>query len=518
GDDDNRRDLGEADPRGPIGEAVEMALASLATYVFESGSLDAGGTFAIQGIELQRQGEYAAAAGVYDRAISNHLRHHAVYFNLGVMQLELEDWKHAIKSFEKAAEDRALAAGAMHGMSLAYATMKNYREAAQHLIMTLRLVDLGLAMSPEEAGQLAATYNQLSASINQADESQLRMMNERFLELLTGPSWKQRVAKTRRQLEEAVRQEDPESLISIVPYINDRITEGLNLVDQYVRRGLYNLAMDHAHFMLESAPDYLPIHQRIGQILLERDNVAAAMTKYNLVANVYVARGDEQRGAEILQEALKIAPMDIGLHKSLIGLLEKSENWEQVLHQQIDMADTYYQLADYDEARTTYSGALQLAQRINVPKETIIQILHRVGDIDVSRLDLRQAMRTYEQIRKLEQEDKRARRALVDLNYKLNDTVSAIRELDGLLRLYAKQRRANKIIQILDEHVTRYPNDMALRSRLAAVYQQTGMRDKSIEQLDHLAELQLQSGLHGDALVTIRRIVGMNPPNVQDYQ
>ncbi len=223
------------------------------------------------------------------------------------------------------------------------------------------------------------------------------------------------------------------------------------------------------------------------------------------------------RGAEILQEALKIAPMDVGLHKSLIVLLEKSENWEAVLHQHIDLADTYYQLADYDEARSTYSGALQLAQRINVSKETIIQILHRIGDIDVSRLDLRQAMRTYEQIRKLEPEDERARRALVDLNYKLNDTVSAIRELDGLLRLYAKQRRANKIIQILDEHVTRYPNDMALRSRLAAVYQQTGMRDKSIGQLDHLAELQLQAGLHGDALVTIRRIIELNPPNVQDY-
>ncbi len=98
------------------------------------------------------------------------MRHPAVYFNLGVMQLEQEDWKHAVKSFEKAADDGTLAAGAMHGMSLAYATMKNHREAAQHLIQTLRMVDLGLAMSPDEAGQLAATYNQLSASVSKADE------------------------------------------------------------------------------------------------------------------------------------------------------------------------------------------------------------------------------------------------------------------------------------------------------------------------------------------------------------
>ena len=31
--------------------------------------------------------------------------------------------------------------------------------------------------------------------------------------------------------------------------------------------------MDQAHYLLESAPDYLPIHWRIGQILLERDNI-----------------------------------------------------------------------------------------------------------------------------------------------------------------------------------------------------------------------------------------------------
>ena len=66
------------------------------------------------------------------------------------------------------------------------------------------------------------------------------------------------------------------------------------------------------------------------------------------------------------------------------------------------------------------------------------------------------------------------------------------------------------------------PADEALldrvRSRLAAVYRQTSEVDKAVEQLDALAELQLESGLHNDALVTIRRIVSMNPPHVEDYR
>ncbi len=59
---------------------------------------------------------------------------------------------------------------------------------------------------------------------------------------------------------------------------------------------------------------------------------------------------------------------------------------------------------------------------------------------------------------------------------------------------------------------------MALRSRLAAVYRQTGNVPKSVEQLDALAELQLESGLHKDAVVTIQRIVSMNPDQIDDYR
>jgi tetratricopeptide (TPR) repeat protein len=144
--------------------------------------------------------------------------------------------------------------------------------------------------------------------------------------------------------------------------------------------------------------------------------------------------------------------------------------------------------------------------------------MHRLGEIHINRLDLRQALRTYEQIRKMNPDDERARRNLVDLNYRLSDPVSAIRELDGLLRVYAKAGKAVQILSMLEEQVTRYPNDMALRSRLSAVYGQTGKNEQAIEQLDALAELQLESGLHADALTTIRRIIAMEPPHVEDYK
>jgi len=69
-----------------------------------------------------------------------------------------------------------------------------------------------------------------------------------------------------------------------------------------------------------------------------------------------------------LQEALKIAPMDTGLHHTLIDLLEQEQKWDKLLNQYIDLADAYYQLADLDAARATYQAAIQLAQRTVRPK------------------------------------------------------------------------------------------------------------------------------------------------------
>lgn len=509
---------GEANPRGPLGEAIDRALEAVATQLFTTDELDEAGLHASQAISYQHEGLFAEAIGAYERAQAAGLRHPSVQLALGALKLELEQWDAAIPHFDQATHDPHLAAGALHGLSIAQVAINRPRAAARTLIQAMRMADMEQAKNEDAAAQIGTIYDRLTASAEEADEQQLRSLNTRFLELLSGPSWKERVARTRRQLEEAIMLQEPDSLVSIALYIDDRVTEGLNLIDRYVREGLHSLALDQAHYMLESAPDYLPIHWRIGQILLDRNNIPAAMTKYNLVAETYRLRGDTERAMSILQEALKIAPMDTALHHSLITLLQESERWGDLLSQYIDLADAYYQLADMDAARATYLSAIQLGQRLGVPDEQIIQILHRLGEIEVNRLDLRQAMRTYDQIRRTDPNDERARRALVDLNYRLNDPISAVRELDGLLRLYAKGQKAGQIIRVLEELVTRYPNDMALRSRLAAVYHQTGNVPKAVEQLDALAELQLESGLHNDALVTIRRIIALNPEQAQDYQ
>lgn len=514
---DTHREVGESDPRGPIGEATELGLEQLANHVFESGTLSEGSTHAIQAIDMQRQGDLDDAIDAYKQALAGDLKHTAVYMNLGALQLDQSKWKDALKNLSQAATDHQYTAGAMHGMSMANQALDRPRDAAQNLLQALKVVDVDLALDNDEAAQIISVYDRLLDGLASADELLLGRLVETFLKRLTGPTWKQRVAKSRRQLEEEITLDKPEDLIETMIYIDEQVTEGLSLIDQYVNQGMLSLAMDQAHYIVESAPEFLPAHQRIGQILLERNNIPEAMIKYNYVAEVYELRGDMERAISILREALKIAPMDIQLHQSMLGLLKEQQRWPEVLNQYIDLADAYYQLGDLDAARSTYENAIRQAEE-QQNTERLTHLLHRMAEIDVQRLDLRHAMRTYEQIRRTDPSDDRARRALVDLNYRLNDSLSAIRELDGLLRVYAREHRAGDIIRVLEEQVTRYPKDMALRSRLAAVYRQTGKSEQAVEQLDALAELQLEAGMHQDAIVTVKRIVALNPPEVNDYK
>ena len=63
-----------------------------------------------------------------------------------------------------------------------------------------------------------------------------------------------------------------------------------------------------------------------------------------------------------------------------------------------------------------------------------------------------------------------------------------------------------------------YPDEWVLRQRLADVYHQQGRTSDAVAQLDTLGELQMAADLKEEAMETIRKIIAMNPPEVDDYR
>ena len=515
-DDAGAKAAGADDFRGPVGEAQHIALAELATYLLESGIVaQEGGKAATRGIDLQRTGNVGAAVEAYQRARDARVHHPALHFNLGSLLVEYGDYEASIKELLQALKHPRLAAGAHFAIGQAYMALDDQPRAAEHLLQAFKTIDLEDSEHDLESQSL---HDAMIRQTKAMDSAQLGALNQSLIAFMTGPNWRRNVTETRTQLEDAARIDGEAGLLEMIATDGTgRIAAIMSRIDQYYRAGLYTLAVDEAYYAVEIAPSYLPAHVRIAEVLLSENRMRPAIDKYNMVAETYRVRGDSKKAARILSELLALAPMDISVRKRLISWLEEEERWSEALQEYINLADTHYNLADPDSARQAYERAEAIGRQSGASQEQMLHILHRIGDIDVQRLDLRQALRTYDRIKHVAPDDVRARQTLIDLHYRLGNNADAIAELDDLLRLYARTHRGDLIAQTLEEQVAQRPNEMALRSRLARVYQQQRRYRDAVAQLDALGELQLEAGLREEAIVTIRSIVALNQPDRESY-
>lgn len=515
---EDRVPVGESDPMGPMGEAMTAALGALAEYVVESGALDQYGASALQALEFQRQDRNAEAIQAYKNAEPG-MRHPALKMNLGALLVLESQFSEAVKHLGEAATSPVLAPGALHALGIAYHRTNREKQASRFLLESLQAVDRSLAVDPNEEAELLSVYQQLFTVLEDMNEEQLSSSNEKFIRLLSGKDWKQRVAETRRQMADILKSSDA---VNIGDFMTDAgsedLTESVSRIDRFTRQGLLLLAMDEAHRAVESSPFYLPVHVRMAEIMMREGRVRNAITKYNTVAKAYMVRGEVERAASILTEVLEGAPLDVSIRISLIELLETEKRYDDALEHYVQLAHTYHQLGDFDKARDTLSVAERIARRVDASADKMIAIKHRMAELDQMRLDMRRAQQTYEEIVRIAPEDERAYRHLVDIYFNQGNPVEATRRLDQLLGIYARKKQVSRIVQTLEELVKLYPKDSGLRSRMAGIYRQLGRRTEAIEQLDALGELQLEAGNHRDAINTIKLIIKLKPDNVDDYR
>lgn len=516
--DDGRADIVESDPLGPLGEGMSEALGILAQHVVEGG-LDMSVSFALQGMEHQRQGSEEDAINAYQQAVEAGMGHPALKLNLGGLLVLTDNPQEAVSHLGEATLDPNLAAGALHGMGLAYYALDDQKKASRYLTQSLRTVDTMLATSDEEIEQLTGLYENLLATLGGRGDEQLKPVNERLAGLLSGNEWKGRISETRRHLEETFRDEGGQGLLEILSVKGgDVIADTVAMIDRYIRQGLYVLAMDETHRAVEQSPYYLPVHVRMAEVMMKEGRIRQAIDKYNMVAKSYIVRNENQRAASILSEVLEMAPLDVEVRMNLISLLEDEERWDEALDHHMGLANTYQQLSDFDKASDTYLDAEKLARRVNADTSKIISIKHRIADIAQMRLNTRQAQRVYEEILEYDKTDEKSLRSLVDIYFTQANAVEAVKKLDMLLGYYAQKGQINTMTSLLEDLVRMYPSDTALRSRMSQIYQRLGRKGEAIEQLDALGELQLEMGAHEDAASTIRQIINLKPDRVEDYQ
>jgi tetratricopeptide (TPR) repeat protein len=255
----------------------------------------------------------------------------------------------------------------------------------------------------------------------------------------------------------------------------------------------------------------------MAEMMYKNSQTEAAIDKFLIIANTMAARGDNRQAMAIYQRILRLAPLDVNIRIRLIKMLVSYGQIDRALEQYLALADTYYQLASTEKARETYLEALALAPRGTTSRLWTSQIMHKLGDLDLERGDWRRALQTFEQIKKIDPSDEKARLSLVELYYKIQPQ-RALQEVDELLKAYRASGKAKRLGPFIEEQVRSHPRDIGLRARAAQVCIESGLKNEGIAHLNTLGELQLNAGLTSQAVATIRAIIALNPPNVQAYQ
>ena len=526
----------------PLADTQDEALGQLADMLFEedaelarkSGSVDAltRGTGKLRGdqtrrslaikhlgqaISLHTSGDIPGAIAQYERTIGDGLESPVVNFVLGALQLGQSRPAEAMHLFGAAVQHEQFGIGALFGLGQAELQQGQVQPAVGHLLEALKRLDQQ-AVPPEKQAALGEAYESLLESLQQSTPAELSKVAANVVQFLTGEDWQERLAQARHQLDRSALDGQVAPLADLLAVAGaNHVVESLRRIETYMNQHLWLTAMEEAFFALSLSPTHLPIHLRMAEILTADNKPQAAMAKYTMVAETYRIRGELVRAAQVSQQVLRLSPLDVTTRAWLIDVLVEQNKIDEALQQYFDLAQTYYQLADLESARHTYAEALILAQKHGVDSTWSVRLLHRMGDIDLQRLNWHEAQHVYEQIKTLAPDDGPARSTLIDLLFRLGNSKQALAETDNYLRQLLMARNLGAAISLLEETVEIHPQESGLVMRLARLYQDSGRRAEAITQYDRLGELQLQAGQTAQAAATLRTILALKPDDPDAY-
>jgi tetratricopeptide (TPR) repeat protein len=471
-----------------------------------------------QAIELEMQGADVQAAEDFERAIELGLNHPAANYNLGYLFFRRDAAK-ALRYLQKSARQPEFALASFLVQGQIYLEENQLPEAATALLQALYQADT-TTVAPDEADELRQLYEPIINSQTQNKNlTMLKSMCEAITKQLIQPDWRKHLMNARQQIPAQSEGTPPTPLVEMLLETgSSQVVEALAHIRQLAANNKVASASEEIYYALQFAPTYLPLHIQLGDLLVQEGRIQDAVEKFMLVAELYYLRGEPAQSIRLLRRVIKMAPMDLTVRGRLIEILSSQNQIDEAIQQYNELADIYYHLTELDMARQTYAAALRLVQKSHNYRKWAIQILYKVADIDLQRLDLRQAMRIFEQIRTLEPEDLDARINLVTLNYRLGQDANGLAEAEGFATLLENSGKRAKAIDFLGAVIAELPEHHDLRKRLADAYVRDGQIIGAVEQLDIIADALLEEGHHDEAVAVMEMIINLNPPNVNDYR
>jgi tetratricopeptide (TPR) repeat protein len=487
-----------------------------ATPKLTQGQID---TILGQAIDSQTRGAIDKAIANYSRLVEAGVDQPAIHFSLGLLLQEKMQLDEAIGELSLTTKHPEYGLASHFALGESYRAKGEIEDALEHFIEVLKIIDLQ-TIQRDQADDLIQLYDSMAESYTaKGDRNKAITFLDSLVDFLSGKGWQDKVMEARRRLDSVAEEGVTRSLAEILEVPgSEEVLASMAMSQEYIKRNMLLTAIEEIYRVIEIAPTYLPLHLRLAEVFVRQERTEEAIAKYMAVAEVYHMRSDDRQAISVYKRVLKMAPMNVNVRDMMINLLVNQGETEQAMEQYMSLANDYYQLAQIDKALEKYEEALHLASRASNGRTWKVQILHKIGDINLQRVDWRKATAAYEEIKALSPDDEQVRMYLFDLYQKQGQINKAMAELKELVEYYETKNQPQKALSILKDAVQLRPQEMPLRALLARVYAQQGMKREAIAELDALGEMQLEAGLRDEAVQTVKQIIALNPANVEAYR
>jgi len=469
-----------------------------------------------QAIDLQSKGKDEEAAEELENALEAGFNHPALYFNLGMLRATGDRLESSLRHLIHAVKHNDFDLAARLLMGQINQKLGRLQAASIEYLEALKLADAAVVPA-ENSDEIRQMYEPLiEAQAAQTEEEALKRVCDNVNGLLMRKNWRDHLYKSREQMPKS---EMPMPIAEVILQAqSSQVLEAISFVHQLARAGQIRTAMEEAYQALAYAPTYLPLHTLMGDLLVRENHIPEAIAKFTSVAQAYSVRGESAQATKILKRIIQLSPMDMKARQNLIDQLVARGQVDDAIREYIELADTYYRLAELDNARKTYTTALRVVQQSNADRQWNVHILQRMADIDMQKLDWKQAIRIYEQIRTLRPDDEGARKSLIDLSLRLGQQAQAAAELESYNSYLQSSNNGARSIPFIEELLEERPDDATLIRTLAMSYHQAGRVEDAVAKLDTLAEGLLEANKKEEAIVIINQILLMGPANAEQYR
>lgn len=470
-----------------------------------------------QAIDSQTQGENNQAVVELEHALNLGLRQPAAYYNLGLL-LRHDTSERALRYLQQSVKhpDFSLASNLLIGEY--YERTEQWAEAAHAYIQALALADVQ-CVPAEQADDLLSQYDAVADAQPSEDTASLQALCKSVASQLLRPDWRNYLMMARQQLPPQPADSPPLPVAEMVLETRStQVVEVMGQVRKLAAEGKIRSALEEALYGLQYAPNYLPLHVLIGDLLIQDGHTHEAVTKFLVVSDLYTVRGEVMRAARMLKRIAQIMPMDLTVRQRLIDLLAAQDKIEEALDEYNNLAELYYRLAELDKARQTYLDALKVAQKSKENRDWGVNLLLKVADIDMQRLNLRQALRVYEQIRTIQPENSSVRAQIINLNFRMSMEPAGMKELDEYITFLESSGQRQKAVEFVSDLLVDNGSRTDLRRRLADLYLRYGQTSDAITQLDTAADAYLTEGKLYEAINLLETIISLKPDNIEEYK